>query len=112
MRTGDIKTAEPLPLPLRKKGIQEEIARICRDNDIVRLAIFGSFARGDQTAKSDVDILITFKREAVKTLFDLVEIESELKKVFNRKVDLVTADGLSPLLKEEILSSARVVYAE
>jgi len=76
------------------------------------MAIFGSVARGNQTSKSDIDILITFRKGTTKTLFDLVTIENQLKKVFKRKIDLVTPDGLSPLLKKEILSKARIIYAE
>jgi predicted nucleotidyltransferase len=112
MRTCKGKIAELASLPFRQKGIQEAIANICRENDIIRLAIFGSFAKNNPTPKSDVDVLITFRKGTAKTLFDLVTIEAQLKKVLKRKIDLVTPEGLSPLLKEEILSNCRVIYAE
>jgi predicted nucleotidyltransferase len=112
MKTIAAKMTKPGSFPFRQKDSREMIAKICRDNDIVRLAIFGSFASGRQTLKSDMDILITFRKGTMKTLFDLVTIESLLKKLFKRKIDLVTSDGLNPLLKKEILRNSKVIYAE
>lgn len=112
MRTSNGKTRQLLPVPLRRKGINETLAKICRENDIIELAIFGSFAKNRSTSQSDVDILVTFRKGTAKTLFDLVTLENELKKVLRRKIDLVTPEGLSPLLKDEILSHRRVIYAE
>ncbi|NLE30499.1 MAG: nucleotidyltransferase family protein [Phycisphaerae bacterium] len=112
MQAENIKTTKLPPLLFKQKKNRESIAKICQEHDIVQMAIFGSVARGNQTSKSDIDILITFRKGTTKTLFDLVTIENQLKKVFKRKIDLVTPDGLSPLLKKEILSKARIIYAE
>jgi predicted nucleotidyltransferase len=59
---------------LRRKGLEEKLAEICRKNDIVFLAIFGSFVRGEQKRKSDIDIAIEFERNSEKSLLDLVRI--------------------------------------
>jgi len=49
-----------LPPQLRKTGLEEKLVKSCEENDIVFLAIFGSFVRGEQKGKSDVDIAIEF----------------------------------------------------
>jgi predicted nucleotidyltransferase len=58
---------------------------------VKRLAIFGSFARGDQTPQSDVDILVELERPLGLAFFDLHE---EIEKLLALKVDLATPDQL------------------
>ena len=57
------------------------------------MALFGSFARGDEKAESDVDILVNFKKPI--SLFDHAGIEIDLENKTGRKVDLVTERSLS-----------------
>ena len=105
--------ASQLPPALRKNGIAERLARICQENDVVFLAIFGSFVNGKPHKKSDVDILIRYKEGTKKTLFDLVELGYKLRRVFGRKVDLVEVGGLTnKYIREEVLSSIKVIYEE
>jgi hypothetical protein len=101
-----------IPEPLRKKDLDRELEKVVEDNDIVFMGIFGSFVRGEQKKNSDVDVAIRFRPGARKTLLDLVEIESRLGEVFGRKVDLGEVEGLNRHLKDEILNSMKVVYAE
>jgi uncharacterized protein len=84
------------------------LARVCERNDIIRLRLFGSVARGESGPDSDVDLLADFASR--KSLFDLVRIEDEFEEVLGQKVDLLTEAGLSPYLKPRILGEARVVY--
>jgi predicted nucleotidyltransferase len=60
------------------------------------MAIFGSFAKGKQNKKSDIDIAIEFERNSEKSLLDLVRIENELREIFKRKIDLGIFSSLSP----------------
>ncbi|MCC6003707.1 MAG: nucleotidyltransferase family protein [Thermofilum sp.] len=101
---------QSLPKGLRRRGIEEKLAEICRRNDIVFMAIFGSFARGEQSGKSDIDIAIEFDRNSEKSLLDLVRIENELRKIFRRKVDLVVLRSLSPYIIEDVKKEMRVIY--
>jgi predicted nucleotidyltransferase len=99
-----------LPEELRRKGLEEKLAEICRKNDIVFMAIFGSFVRGGQNRKSDIDIAIEFERNSEKSLLDLVRIENELKKVFKRKVDLGIFSSLNPYIIEDVKKEMRIIY--
>jgi predicted nucleotidyltransferase len=99
-----------LPEKLRRKGLEEELAEICRKNDIVFMAIFGSFVRGEQNRKSDIDIAIEFEQNSEKSLLDLVRIENELRKVFKRKVDLGIFSSLSSYIIEDVKKEMRVIY--
>ena len=77
-----------LPKSLQKKGLKEKITEICKKNDVIFLAIFGSTVRGQQKRTSDIDIAIEFDKNKQKSLFDLVHVENELATIFKRKVDL------------------------
>lgn len=91
-----------LPKELRRRGLEEKLAEICKKNDIVFMAIFGSFVRGEQNRKSDIDIAIEFERNSEKSLLDLVRIENELRKIFKRKVDLGIFSSLNPYILEDV----------
>jgi len=99
-----------LPEELRRKNLEEKLAEICRKNDIVFMAIFGSFVRGEQKRKSDIDIAIEFERNSEKSLLDLVRIENELRKIFRRKVDLGIFSSLNPYILEGVKREMRVIY--
>ncbi len=89
---------------------QQEIEKLCRDNDIGFLGLFGSVARGDDTEKSDVDLLVRF--DARKNLFDLVDIEDQFAEVFGKKVDLVTEAAVHPYIKDYIYRDLQPVYGQ
>ena len=99
-----------LPQVLQKRGLKEKLAEVCKRNDIVFMAVFGSFVRGEQDKKSDIDIAIEFDKNKEKTLLDLVHVENELKKLFKRKVDLGIFSSLSPYVIEDVRKEMRVVY--
>lgn len=68
---------------------------------ITEVGIFGSYVRGEQKKKSDIDILVSFGEEI--SLLDLVGAELYLKKILKMKVDLIPKEDLRPELKERIL---------
>src|SRR5665647_1598539 len=77
-----------------KKKIRESIVAILTRNGAERIAIFGSYARGEAGGRSDIDILVRFARP--KSLIQLVQIEDEIRKSIHMKVDLVTEKAVSP----------------
>jgi len=99
-----------LPKSLRRKGLEEELAEVCRKNDIVFMAIFGSFVRGEQTKRSDVDVAIEFDKSKGKSLLDLIRVEDEFRKVFKRKVDVGIFSSLNPYVIEDVKKEMRVIY--
>lgn len=86
--------------------IKEELKKvkpeIMEKFKVKEIAIFGSYARGEQTDESDIDILVTFEDEA--TLFDLINLQIFLEERFHRKVDIVSKRALRGKLKSYILS--------
>lgn len=99
-----------LPKALRTKDVEEKLAHVCRSNDVVFLAVFGSFVRGEQHRGSDVDVAIEFDRSKHKTLLDLVGLEDELSAVFKRKVDLGIFSSLSPYIIDDVKREMCVIY--
>jgi predicted nucleotidyltransferase len=68
--------------------------------NITAIGVFGSFARGEQHKKSDVDILVEFSK--TPGFFEFIEIENYLRRKLKRKVDLVTKDAIKPILEPYI----------
>lgn len=99
-----------LPEEFNKQTVKERLKKICKKNDVILLALFGSFVRGEQKKKSDIDILIKFDTSKEKSLLDLIHTENELKELFGEKVDLLTQESISPYLRNEIISSMKVIY--
>ncbi len=82
--------------------IKKKIVPILKKNDVKHAAIFGSFARGEATKKSDVDVLIEYKNDN-KSLFDFIDLQLDLQKKLHRKVDLADYEMLKPRIKDKIL---------
>lgn len=77
-----------------------------KEYNVSELGIFGSFVRGEQKKKSDIDILVGYSE--LPDLLKLIELESKLQKLLRRKVDLIEKSGIRTELKEIILKE--VVY--
>ena len=90
----------------------EAVAAFCRKWKIEELAIFGSVLRRDFRPDSDVDVLVDFAKEHGWSLYDIVDMEDELKQMFGRKIDLVMKGGLkNPIRRRQILETRQVLYA-
>jgi len=66
--------------------------------------VFGSTARGDARAVSDVDLLV--EMEPGRSMLDFVGLWQDLQELLGTSVDLVSEGGISPYLREKILSEA------
>lgn len=88
--------------------IKRKSLPILKKHSVKRAAIFGSFARGEAKAKSDVDILIEY-RSKNKSLFDLVDLKSDLEESLDRKVDIITYNSIYWRIREQILSEQVVI---
>ncbi len=77
--------------------LKKKIIDILKKRDVRHAGLFGSYARGEVTSDSDIDLLIEFKGD--KSLFDLVGLKIELEESLGQKVDIVTYRSLHPSLK-------------
>jgi len=77
-----------------------------------QLDVFGSLVTGHFTAKSDIDLLVEYKPEAHPGFLALAGLQIELSDLLGRKVDLVPKKGLKPIIRDDVLASAKVIYAE
>jgi uncharacterized protein len=89
----------------------EAIAEICGRHPIRRLSVFGSAARPDFRADSDVDFLVEFEPGAAVGLIEMSTVRHELGALLGRPIDLVTPRALRPQLRESIIASATPLYA-
>jgi len=92
-------------MKIKDKELQK-IAKIAvpilKKNGIVKAGIFGSYARGEARKRSDIDMLIKVGRKKF-SLLDHVRLERELEEKLDKKVDLLTYNGINHLLKNRIL---------
>ncbi|MBF2029753.1 MAG: nucleotidyltransferase domain-containing protein [Oscillatoriales cyanobacterium C42_A2020_001] len=102
----------PLAIALPMNPIQA----FCQRWHIAELSVFGSILRDDFHADSDVDFLYILKPDTHWRLSDLIQAEKELTQLLDRKVDLVGKASVEQshnwLRKRNILSSAKVIYAD
>jgi len=89
----------------------KEIAAFCQQNQISTLSLFGSAVTENFTDESDIDLLVEFESDAKIGFLALARIQRELTDLFQRPVDLVTRNGLKPIIREQILSQAELLYA-
>ena len=74
---------------------------------VKRIGIFGSFARGDQTVKSDVDVVVELA-DGYSTLRNFVGLADFLEELFRRKVDLLTIEGIDRYIRHRV--EAEVIW--
>ena len=82
---------------------------------VKRISVFGSYARGDETSESDIDLLIALRPPENRPslgLFEFISLEQELKKKLGREVDLVTEEGINSRRRPYIEEDRVVLYEE
>ncbi|MFP4620873.1 MAG: nucleotidyltransferase family protein [Bacteroidales bacterium] len=83
--------------------------RLMREYHLTKIGVFGSVASGDQAEQSDIDIIVEFD-DQVKDLYMVKkQLGDEIKKQFNRPVDICREKYIKPIMKKHILSQARYV---
>ena len=98
--------------PLEQLRLESSaIARICARYHVAELSVFGSTARGNAGPDSDIDLLVVFQPDAAVGLIAFNRLRRELEAALGRRVDLVPKDGLKPIIRDEVLSDAQILYA-
>lgn len=90
--------------------IKEIIAPIFKANGVEFAGVFGSVARGDQTDKSDVDILVKFS--GMPTFAGYLRLDEDLRQSLGRDIDLITEGGVNKFLRPEIERDLKVIYGQ
>lgn len=94
---------------------RDKIAEFCRKWQIVELSLFGSVLREDFRPDSDVDVLATFAPGREPSFLQMPQMESELRELFGRRVDLVKRrlieESENYIRRRHILDTAQVIYA-
>lgn len=97
--------AQSIGLPI------EEITALCKRYYVRELTLFGSAVKNKLRSGSDIDLLVEFEPDAQVGFVTLSRMQRELSGLIHRKVDLVPKSGLKPILRQEILSAVKVLYA-
>jgi uncharacterized protein len=77
---------------------------------IVRLAVFGSVARGDNSPESDVDLLADFDKTKHYTLLTMGRLENRLADLLGTRVDLSSPEWLKESVKNRVLEEAVLAF--
>ena len=83
---------------------RSEVLRIAERYGARNVRVFGSVRRGQAGRQSDLDLLVQFRKG--RDLFDQMRLERELSELLGRKVDVVTEDGLHPLVRPQVVFEA------
>lgn len=89
---------------------REALASICRRYGVAELSLFGSLSKGKARPDSDVDLLYVLA-PAARVGWEIENLADELGVLFGKRVDLVSKRYLHRVIREEVLASARVIYA-
>jgi hypothetical protein len=88
----------------RLTRLRDIIAATAAAHGAQNVRIFGTVARGEEAADSDVDFLVTL--EPGRTLLDLARLEASLEALVGRRVDVVTEDGLREPIRSAVAREA------
>lgn len=87
--------------------IREHMPELQDIYKVSKIGVFGSFARGEATESSDIDILVEFNQAV--GLFHFIDLQDRLAEILDRKIDLTTAKALHPIIRDQILKEVLYV---
>ncbi len=99
-------------VPKKFIGLRDSILPVLEPYGVKRIALFGSFVRGEATPESDIDILVDFEEPRRKPfgLLTWIRVEEELSKRLGRKADLVPAKGLKKRIRPTVEREMVILY--
>jgi len=93
-----------------KEGMIERLRNYFSTQPVERVWLFGSFARGEETPASDVDLMIAYDEQAHVTLFTMGGIYMDLRQLLGREVDLVEEGQLEPYAAATADRDKQLIY--
>ena len=92
------------------QAITQQIVDYFKTQPVVKAWIFGSYARGEENAQSDVDLLIQFDHSTPIGLFSFARMHRELEERLGHKVDLVEEGTLRPAAAAAAAKDLKMIY--
>jgi predicted nucleotidyltransferase len=94
--------------------LREKVVPVLLPYGVKRIAVFGSFVRNEDTAKSDIDILVTLRPVGLRPPLGLkwFGLETELSRLVGRRVDLVSEKALSPYIRPYVEREMVILYED
>jgi predicted nucleotidyltransferase len=92
------------------RTIKKKIIPILKRYGVKKAAVFGSFVRGENKKRSDIDILVKIGKNI--SLLDFIGLKLEIERILGKKVDLVEYDTLKPFIKERALKEQKIILYE
>ena len=89
---------------LEFEKIKESVAQVAKAYDVKKVDLFGSYANGNQTKDSDIDLLVKFNQHSV-SLLKIIGLKYDLEKLTGKSVDVIHA----PIPKDSFLQIGKVV---
>jgi uncharacterized protein len=93
-----------------KDKIREQLSHYFRNKPVHRAYLFGSVVRNEENKDSDIDILVELDYANGADYFVFFDMQQQLNKLLEKKVDLVSARGLSSYIKPIIDSEKELIY--
>ncbi len=105
----------PLHQPPSIDAVRSALRSVCADRPVERVQIFGSVARGESHAESDVDLLVDFLPGARIGLFEMGALKEDIEERLGCHVDLISRKAIekssNPYRRRAILAAPVTVYA-
>ena len=95
---------------MNREMMTNKIAEYFKTQPVLKAWLFGSFARGEESKDSDVDLLILPDKSQHFSLFTLSSMYEDLKDLLGREVDLITDGGLMPFARESADRDKILIY--
>ncbi len=92
------------------QAMTQQIAEYFKTQPVLKAWLFGSFARGEETKDSDVDLLVVYDRSQPIGLFRYARMHRELEERLGRKVDLVESGTLRPAVSATADRDKKMIY--
>lgn len=95
---------------LTKENIKNSLklnAPLLKRFQVKRIGLFGSYVNGSQREDSDIDLIVEFANAI--NLFEYVHLSDSIGELFHKEIDLVTVEGIKPLIKERIMNEVEWV---
>ena len=87
--------------------LRQKLPELRERYGVKKIGLFGSYARGEQKERSDIDLLVEFEKPI--DLFRLFELEEELSELLGTKVEIVTPEGLKERIRQYIMQDVAYV---